>query len=67
MKKYLLLLLCSLFVSVGMQAKKYPEIKFEKTRFLKTMPIIKQRREFNQLNLSLQSGDALLKLGGDAN
>ena len=31
MKKYLLLLLCSLFVSVGMQAKKYPEIKFEKT------------------------------------
>ncbi len=41
------------------------EIKFEKTRFLKTMPIIKQRREFNQLNLLLQSGDALLRLGGD--
>lgn len=41
------------------------EIKFEKTRFLKTMPIIKQRREFNQLSLLLQSGESVLRLESD--
>lgn len=38
------------------------EIKYEKNRFLKTMPIIKQRNEYGQLHLLLQSGGAAFKM-----
>lgn len=42
------------------------DIKYEKNRFLKTMPIIKQRKEFNELHLLLQSGGVSFKrLEGD--
>lgn len=37
------------------------ELKYEKTRFLKTMPIIKKRTEYGSLNLLVQ-GDKLGKL-----
>lgn len=32
------------------------ELKFEKTRFLKTMPSIKKRHEYQQMNLTLEGG-----------
>lgn len=36
------------------------ELRYEKTRFMKTMPIIKKREEYSELNLLL--GDAMLKI-----
>lgn len=36
------------------------ELKFEKTRFLKTMPIIKNRNEYNELHLLLQGGGGVI-------
>ena len=43
------------------------DMKYEKTRFLKTMPIIKTRNEFGRLHLLLQSGNTVFaKLEGDA-
>lgn len=36
------------------------ELKFEKTRFLKTMPIIKNRNEYNELHLLLQGGGGVV-------
>ena len=36
------------------------ELKFEKTRFLKTMPIIKNRNEYSELHLLLQGGGGVI-------
>lgn len=38
------------------------ELKFEKTRFLKTMPTIRKRSEYSQLNLMLQGESERLML-----
>lgn len=35
------------------------ELKFEKARFLKTMPIIETRREYQELHLLVQGGNAI--------
>lgn len=44
------------------------DLKYEKTRFLKNMPIIKTRNEFGRLHLLLQSGGAVFgRLEGDKN
>lgn len=43
-------------------------LKFEKTRFLKNMPIIKSREEYSELRLLMQGGNVTLgRLEGDIN
>ncbi len=40
------------------------ELKFERNRFMKTMPTIKKRCEYKQLNLAIEAGDKPLGIGG---
>lgn len=41
------------------------ELKFEKNRFLKHLPIIAKRQEYTELNLLLSGGSSLLLEGGE--